>query len=163
MHHFKALIALPLITLSLNWPIAPANKHLPTKPTEAGIKIKKIEPIKPLATPIIPEQTEETPIDTTPTETATSQNIAPTGVTVAGCGDNSYANFIYIHESGCRTAAVNAGGCLGIGQACPGSKLTAVCPNLDYACENAFFTDYANRAYGGWAGAYAFWIGHSWW
>lgn len=79
---------------------------------------------------------------------------------VAGCGDNSYANFIYMHESGCRTTAVNPGGCYGIGQACPGSKL-AYC-GADYACQNAFFTAYAGK-YGGWAGAYAFWVAHGWW
>lgn len=82
---------------------------------------------------------------------------------VSGCGDNSYANFIYMHESGCNTKARNAGGCLGIGQACPGSKLLAVCPNLDYACENQFFTAYAKSAYGGWQQAYNAWISKNWW
>lgn len=82
---------------------------------------------------------------------------------VAGCGDNQYANYIYMHESGCRLDARNAGGCLGIGQACPGSKLLAVCPDLNYACQNAFFTSYANSAYGGWAGAYQAWLGKHWW
>jgi LysM repeat protein len=79
---------------------------------------------------------------------------------VAGCGDNSYANFIYSHESGCRTTAVSPNGCYGIGQACPASKL-AYC-GADYACQNAFFTAYAGK-YGGWAGAYAFWVAHGWW
>ncbi|HET7827445.1 MAG TPA: LysM domain-containing protein [Candidatus Saccharimonadales bacterium] len=79
---------------------------------------------------------------------------------VSGCGDNQYANFIYMHESGCRTTAVNPGGCYGIGQACPGSKI-AYC-GADYTCQNAFFTAYANK-YGGWAGAYAFWVAHGWW
>jgi len=79
---------------------------------------------------------------------------------VAGCGDNSYANFIYSHESGCRTTAMSPNGCYGIGQACPASKL-AYC-GADYACQNAFFTSYANK-YGGWAGAYNFWVSHGWW
>lgn len=82
---------------------------------------------------------------------------------VSSCGDNSYANYIYTHESSCSTTITNGGGCLGIGQACPGSKLSNVCPNLDYACENQFFTAYANSAYGGWLGAYNFWLAHSWW
>lgn len=81
----------------------------------------------------------------------------------SGCGDNEYANFIYMHESGCNLNARNAGGCLGIGQACPGSKLTAVCPDLSYECQNSFFTAYANAAYGGWAGAYSAWISKGWW
>lgn len=79
---------------------------------------------------------------------------------VSGCGDNSYANFIYSHESGCRTTAMSPNGCYGIGQACPASKL-AYC-GADYACQNAFFTAYAGK-YGGWAGAYNFWVSHGWW
>ncbi len=79
---------------------------------------------------------------------------------VSGCGDNSYANYIYMHESGCNLNAVNAGGCRGIGQACPGSKLPC---GADYACQNAFFTQYANATYGGWAGAYNFWLNNHWW
>lgn len=86
------------------------------------------------------------------------QPVAP--IVVAGCGDNEYANFIYMHESGCRTNAVNPIGCYGIGQACPASKI-AQC-GTDYACQNAWFTAYAGK-YGGWAGAYAFWVAHSWW
>lgn len=97
------------------------------------------------------------------------QASVPVGGIHYNCGDNYYAAYIYGNESGghvvgnCDTGARNGGGCLGIGQACPGSKLLAVCPNLDYDCENSFFTGYANSAYGGWAGAYAFWQGHGWW
>ncbi len=82
------------------------------------------------------------------------------GGPVAGCGDNFYANFIYSHESGCRTTAMSPNGCYGIGQACPASKL-AYC-GADYACQNAYFTAYAGK-YGGWAGAYAYWQSHGWW
>jgi hypothetical protein len=85
------------------------------------------------------------------------------GSVVANCGDNTYANYIYMHESGCSTTITNYLGCVGIGQACPASKLYAVCPNLDYTCENNYFTGYANSVYGGWAGAYSFWVAHSWW
>jgi len=79
---------------------------------------------------------------------------------ISGCGDNSYANYIYKHESGCNTAARSANGCFGIGQACPASKL-AYC-GTDYACQNQYFTAYAGK-YGGWAGAYNFWVSHGWW
>lgn len=85
---------------------------------------------------------------------------AAPAISTAGCGDNQYANFIYSHESGCRTTAMSPNGCYGIGQACPASKL-AYC-GADYACQNAFFTAYAGK-YGGWAGAYAFWVAHGWW
>lgn len=79
---------------------------------------------------------------------------------VAGCGDNFYANFIYMHESGCRTVNPNGSGCDGIGQACPASKI-AHCGG-DYACQNAWFTAYAQK-YGGWEGAYQFWLANHWW
>lgn len=85
------------------------------------------------------------------------------------CGDNQYAAFIYGRESGgripgnCNPTIRNAEGCIGIGQACPASKLIAVCPGLDYECENAFFTTYAIARYGSWAGAYQFWIAHNYW
>jgi hypothetical protein len=84
----------------------------------------------------------------------------PPVVVTSGCGDNSYAHFIYMHESGCSTTSVNAGGCRGIGQACPGSKLPC---GADYACQNAYFTRYALSTYGSWANAYNFWLGHNWW
>lgn len=87
----------------------------------------------------------------------------------SGCGDNPYAAYIYGMESGgrvagnCDPSARNSGGCLGIGQACPGAKLLAVCPNLDYNCQNAFFTNYAISRYGSWASAYEAWKIKKWW
>lgn len=74
--------------------------------------------------------------------------------------DNQYKAFIYQKESGNNPAAVNSIGCRGLGQACPGSKLP--CGN-DYACQDAYFTNYAIGRYGSWAGAYNFWVTHSWW
>lgn len=67
--------------------------------------------------------------------------------------------FIYEHESGNRLTARNSGGCLGLGQACPGSKLVAACPNweTDYACQDQFFTNYMLNRYGTWENARAMW------
>lgn len=85
----------------------------------------------------------------------------------SGCGDNQYAAYIYGKESGgavpgmCNTTATNAGGCFGIGQACPGSKV-AHC-GADYACQNAWFTNYAIGRYGSWAAAYNFHKANNWW
>lgn len=95
----------------------------------------------------------------TVTGTATASAAAAPSV-VGGCGDNSYANYIYMHESGCNLNAVNSGGCRGIGQACPGGKLPC---GADYGCQNAYFTQYANSRYGGWEGAYSFWVNNHWW
>jgi TolA-binding protein len=93
---------------------------------------------------------------------------APLSDVVAGCGDNSYANYIYMHESGCRTRNPNSEGCDGIGQACPASKVLNPC-GYDYACQNAWFSNYAKKyCYLGtgdncWQGSYIFWLQHRWW
>lgn len=84
-------------------------------------------------------------------------------VSTTNCGDNVYKQYIYQHESGCRTDARNSIGCLGIGQACPGSKILNVCPDLNFACQDAWFSNYAISRYGSWANAYAFWIANRWW
>ena len=79
------------------------------------------------------------------------------------CGGNRYSHYIYFKESTCRVKAVNGGGCKGLGQACPGSKLIKVCRGLTYKCEDRFFKNYARSRYGGWKGAYNFWTSHGWW
>lgn len=69
--------------------------------------------------------------------------------------------YIYSHESGCRTDAINSIGCAGLGQACPGSKLP--CSLSDWDCQNAYFTSYALGRYGSTYNAYVFWVNHHWW
>jgi uncharacterized protein YabE (DUF348 family) len=74
-------------------------------------------------------------------------------------------DYIISRESGWRPGALNAGGCAGLGQACPGSKLAAVCPSWqsDPVCQIKFFTGYANGRYGSWNGAAAAWVRQGWW
>lgn len=76
--------------------------------------------------------------------------------------DYGYVNFIISRESNWNPNSRNASGCLGLGQACPGSKLLAVCPSLDGVCQLKYFSGYAGR-YGGWGGAYSFWTSHHYW
>lgn len=78
--------------------------------------------------------------------------------------DFDAVNLIFSGESGWRTGVTNASGCAGLGQACPGSKLAAVCPNwrTDPVCQTKFFAGYAQR-YGGWQGAAAVWQRQHWW
>lgn len=144
----------------------PVKATVKTTVKEAGITAPPTPPpaeaIVAAVTPL-PEPT-PTPI---PVVTPTTAPVA--SGPRSGCGDNEYAAFIYGNESGgkipgnCNPSAQNAGGCLGIGQACPGSKVTAACPNLDYDCENKFFTEYAISRYGSWLGAYQFWVANNWW
>jgi len=79
---------------------------------------------------------------------------------VAPVSSNEAKMFIYNHESGNRTTAVNSIGCRGLGQACPGTKLPC---GDDYACQDAWFTNYMLQRYGSWENARAFWLSHRWW
>lgn len=90
--------------------------------------------------------------------------VAP--ATIPGCGDNTYANEVYMFESGCSLTAVNpSSGDCGIGQAGPCSKLVNACPDWqsDYACQNNFFNNYALSRYGSWYSAYEFHLANGWW
>lgn len=80
--------------------------------------------------------------------------------TVHAESTNFYKNFIYQHESGNNPASVNSIGCRGLGQACPGTKLPC---GADYACQDAWFTNYMQQRYGSWANAYTFWVNNHWW
>jgi uncharacterized protein YabE (DUF348 family) len=79
-------------------------------------------------------------------------------------GDYGYVNFVISHESGWNPASLNASGCAGLGQACPGSKLAAACPGWQNnpVCQLKYFTGYASR-YGGWGGSYNYWLSHHYW
>ena len=69
---------------------------------------------------------------------------------------------IYKKESGNNPGAINKGsGACGIGQAWPCSKMK--CSLSDYACQDAFFTNYAVTRYGSWEKAWEFWQKYSWW
>jgi hypothetical protein len=72
-------------------------------------------------------------------------------------------DYIFCHESTYNPTVYNAEGCVGLGQACPASKLLAVCPTLAVDCQISYFGNYAASRYGGWGGAEAFWRGHHWW
>lgn len=103
----------------------------------------------------------------TATQTASAAAPAPANGARSGCGDNSYAAYIYGQESGgrvtgnCDTTATNAGGCYGIGQDCNGA-LRGQC-GASYACQNAFFNNYALSRYGSWAAAFNFHKANGWW
>lgn len=83
-------------------------------------------------------------------------HLSGTAYAATGCNTgNAAKDFIYMKESGCNPGAVNPGGCRGLGQACPGSKLP--CGN-DYACQDAYFTNYMLNRYGTWEAAKAHWL-----
>lgn len=80
----------------------------------------------------------------------------------SGCNTgNPHKDYIYMKESGCNPRAVNPIGCKGIGQSCPASKI-AHCGD-DFACQDAWFSNYAVQKYGSWEKAYIFWLANHWW
>ncbi len=87
----------------------------------------------------------------------------PRAVTTAPLPGNDYKLYIYNRESGNDPNRWNAEGCVGLGQAFPASKLLAVCPNLEYACQDAWFTNYAVARYGSWERAYQHWLVYRSW
>lgn len=124
----------------------------PTETSSSGELVQKKSPIG--ASFVTKEELATIAVPITASVATTSSGV------VSNCGDNSYANFIYMHESGCSTTIKNSNGCYGLGQDC-NSIVENLC-GADYTCENNYFNNYANK-YGGWAGSYAFWIAHSWW
>lgn len=133
----------------------------PIQASNDGLELESKSLIKPLSEPVATPKVEMAVIPVEKPKPVYTPPPQASGA-VEGCGDDYYANWIYMHESGCRLDARNSQGCLGIGQACPGSKLTNVCPDLNYACQNSFFTGYVNARYGGWQGAYNFWQSAGW-
>jgi resuscitation-promoting factor RpfB len=79
--------------------------------------------------------------------------------------DWGYIDYVIQHESRWNVASRNSGGCLGLGQSCPGSKLINACPNWDTdpVCQLRFFSSYANGRYGSWAAAYNAKVAKGWW
>ena len=74
--------------------------------------------------------------------------------------------YIYKHESGNRTDAVNkSSGACSLGQALPCSKLSSICPNwqTDYECDDKFFTSYMQNRYGTWQKAVEHFKLNNWW
>lgn len=94
---------------------------------------------------------------------------ATASASTVNCGDNQYKQYIYQKESGCHTCKINGGAvdcwytgnrAFGIGQATDGKVLHC---GGDFACQDAWFSNYAVSRYGSWEGAYNFWIQNHWW
>jgi len=79
-------------------------------------------------------------------------------------GNYAYANFIISHESGWRVTASNPSGAYGLCQALPGSKMSSAGSDwkTNPITQLRWCSGYASR-YGGWGGAYNFWLNHRYW
>lgn len=122
-----------------------------------------VEPATKVETPT-PEPTPQPAPQAEPVAPPEPEPVVAEQPVVTYHSDDFYMEYIFQHESSGNPYARNYLGCLGLGQACPGSKLLSVCPNLgDVACQVGFFTNYAVNRYGSWANAYAFWTNNHWW
>ena len=77
-----------------------------------------------------------------------------------------YVDYIISHESGWRYTAVNVSSkATGLCQSLPASKMASA--GADYlinpVTQLRWCSSYAQARYGGWAGAYAFWVKSHWW
>lgn len=101
-------------------------------------------------------------VQSDPSPPSVAQNV---NTVIDGCGDNSYANFIFEAESSCNLAAENySSNECGIGQTnC--EALISACPDwtTDYICQDSWFNNYAINRYGSWEAAYNFHIANGWW
>jgi len=102
--------------------------------------------------------------ESTPEPIVQPEPPAPQKPVYAPMSDNAAKDWIYMKESSMRLDAVNSIGACGLGQSLPCSKMESVCPDwrTNYACQDAWFTNYVNARYGGWSQAQQFWIAHGW-
>ena len=79
-------------------------------------------------------------------------------------GDYAYVNYIISRESNWRPTAANPSGAYGLCQSLPGSKMASAGSDwrTNPITQLKWCSGYASR-YGGWGGAYNFWLGHSYW
>lgn len=79
--------------------------------------------------------------------------------------DYAYVNFIISHESGWRVTAANPSGAYGLCQSLPGSKMASAGADwrTNPITQLRWCSGYAAARYGGWAGAYNFWLGNRYW
>lgn len=151
-------LILYIVYLHLHPTITPVIKDAPPITTQKSMAISILQPLK------VPDIKPVEAVEAVSAPVVAPAPVVEVGSRVPGCGDNSYASFIYMHESGCNTYDPNpTSGACGIGQAWPCSKLPCGHTAADYACQNIYFTSYAVTRYGSWLAAYNFWVANKWW
>lgn len=80
-------------------------------------------------------------------------------------GDYAYVNFIISRESNWRVTAMNPSGAYGLCQSLPGSKMASAGADwqTNPITQLRWCNGYAEKRYGGWGGAYNFWLSNHYW
>lgn len=154
----KTLIITSLSSLFLLLPAKGGVVHEPVKSYSVKPKVQKtikdtaLQVVEPVVAVPVPEPAYVAPVAYRP----------PAGCVSGVVTGNFYEDYIIAHESGGSTCAVNASsGACNLFQELPCGK--SGCSTSDVNCELAWGTGYANSRYGGWAGAYNFWVQNHWW
>ncbi|MGB4799909.1 MAG: LysM peptidoglycan-binding domain-containing protein [Candidatus Saccharimonadales bacterium] len=116
---------------------------------------------RPLPQPVIAAAPVQTNYQTTYRAPSTSYRSTASAAASYPTDSNAAKAFIYSRESGNNPNATNPNGCYGIGQDCNG-VVRGSC-GADYACQDAYFTNYAMNRYGSWEAAQSFWNTNGWW
>ena len=142
------------VTAQETKPVEPSPQP-PTETPQPQVEVKA-EPT--------PVQVEAPPTPPTPTYSGSHED----WLAAAGIPQSEWAavDYIVTHESTWRVGAVNASsGATGLCQALPASKMASA--GADYltnpVTQLIWCTNYANSRYGGWWGAYSFWVNNHWW
>lgn len=115
----------------------------------------------PAADEVLADRTLPTPAPVKAAAQTTSSQRSSAPAVSYPTDSNSAKAYIYARESGNNPNAVSPNGCYGLGQDCNG--VVRIQCGADYACQDAYFTNYAMRRYGSWENALAFWQSHHWW
>jgi len=154
-----------LCLIMLVSPIPPPHKAAAVKPHTHIKSLAVTPPVTPQ--PQVVAQPETPPEQTVnPVEAPASVSAPAPSVSVVGCGSDPNMAYIYQHESGCRTDAVNpSSGAYGLCQALPGYKMASAGADwqTNWDTQNAWCVSYANQRYGSTYNAYLFWVANHWW
>lgn len=167
MFSISTLVTLVLIVsqISIYQPQPLDRGFIEQGPTIANVETSHIEPVEPLQVEVPAEQAplpkKEPPAPPAPQISGNKHDwLMQSGIAES---DWPAVDYIITRESGWNPLAKNSIGCLGLPQACPGSKITNACPDLNPVCQLQWATNYANGRYGGWWGAYNAWVSKHWW
>jgi hypothetical protein len=133
----------------------PSPQHVKAAPIPAPTYIHSIARLQPVAAISVPIPPEAAPLPEPQPVASTAPVTASGGCTTGVTAPDYYENLLIQRESGGNSCITNSIGCVGLLQACPGSKLYAVCPTLEVNCQLNFFEGYMRASYGTWANAWA--------
>jgi len=145
-----------ILSLTATIVVMIVSPHQPKIIADSPHFIKEYKPLASIEAPVYAEKQLAVKVPVATPKTAPVASGAVSG------SEAEAKAFIYAKESGNNPGAINkSSGACGLGQALPCSKMG--CSLSDYACQDAWFTNYMRSRYGTWVKAQAFWLSHKWW